>query len=561
MQRDFSIEKMNEVSFFERFYWAQRVDRLNKCCRIKNKNMDLVVTLNEHREIVWPVVTYQHRDIAMKSFSLCNISIQYCPQSIFTLSREDEVFLYVCASHEQETFDNTSKFKYLIYAYRVLTNSEVVKFQLVPVQEAFGISYFPIAISRVALDDKHFVLVSGMDNMLHAYEVDERGCWLRTAVKDDVKSHWDSRLQASSANSVGFCLVIEEWSGGSQGVIGHGNGLLFADAFPCPSPNIAAKPTKKIISGRQLLEIESMSSPGTKAPISPISRGGNNRGKLWGIGQSSVDPVPFSFGEDDVVICSHAGSSNDHSNHHLSSSINSTGSGGQVGHRVSISNTLVSLPPLGAPIALGTIIAQSPLNQPFSVASEGIASTTSSRSLAYPQSFHTIGSPSPRSNRESPALIPPPVPRSRQHAWLLEGAITCLSFYSTLHCPYVKSCVCEATISVVIDDNFSQTNACSHAIIVGTAKGACMLVLLESYTSTNDYAYTQAADRSQYPRNDASNFVLLPCSYTHGALQSLVVADVTCNGYDDIVSSYHCLKVYFLFLLFYLRFHCFCVIW
>jgi hypothetical protein len=537
---------VKEIAFEERFYWSQNVDKLNQCSRccisgtctddrnktgigtgesktnVSNGDADRdsssrlrgnnyrMFALTDKRTITWPECAAHDASIGMRIFNLDNMPINRIPHSMFSICAGHSCYIIVCATprlrsgEDEGSCDN----EFYLFVYRFICMNEFTWFE--PTQENFPLAYCPISVAKATLNACTFVVISGSDCQLHAYEIDlctgqlhrtllpvknlgdthashssHSHCHSHTHegsvahTREDVRTHWDSRLQFESANALGLCLLIEEWTGGSQGIVGHANGLLFSDAFPAP---VLASPlcqTSEIDTGKRkaipsdLFEFEAENT--SKVPISPNPK----KGHLWPLtalsnffsdsssSAPSVSSIPVPMSSAESMIWSHK-----------------------------MSDGIAAKAPSG--------LSGSPLTL-----RESLSRNDSGSSLQ---------------NLTSP----PPVPRSRQCSLLLDGAITCLSLYRTHRVPYAYNYVPLGSLSINGDP---LEYACSSSVVVGTTEGVAAVLLLSADDNNN---VSEVTDSSHVEVEPMQN-VLLPGSGEHGIVQSIVTGDVTMNGFLDVV--------------------------
>jgi hypothetical protein len=678
------------LQFEERFYWPQRVSKLNQCTRCVSASSASVsprelahgsghhgprhgmFILTDQRTISWPHVHALKNSrintsagmqedsgadassIDLCSYPLDNIPNSHAlhslhsicvselfedsadgpdvnhgpvasskdsdashvgwsfPQSKIQAVHDSVIYLFVCTTPKTVDLDTETGNEYYFFVYRLVDADRGEMSTLESTQDYFPLTYCPISISKASLNNATFVIVSGSDCVLHAYELDTTsGRLYRNAQtapvlahnkfdssvvpniktnhpgyssitntsspkttthagiptghlnpysrvqtntltpalaqnsypREDIRAHWDARLQFQSANSLGICLLIEEWSGGSQGVVGHANGFLFADAFPAPkdahtcsehSAQVDTLPNIQGANGRynepDIFEFvaEANADLLSKAPISPIprkSQQSTSRFIFDNAAASGVKPTTGAHGQlhltskeldESAVALIHPFGSSASTASHIPTSPLLHSSGGQLNSVSSIASSL-------GPPSIAAVTSSSNGNMGIASAREGrldspISSTHSSlNNLSH---THAAGPPT-----LSHLLSPPPVPRSRQCALLLEGTVTCLCFYSLKRVLFSASLCPSHALSV--NGTELVDCVCSNAVCVGTTEGLAGICLL--IDNSNGETCSTSGNTAD------SKSVLLPGSGDHGVVYSLVTADASRNGYLDVV--------------------------
>lgn len=401
-----------------------------------------------------------------------------------------------------------------------LIESSILHFEVV--NESFRLSYCPLDITTATLNETEFVLITGDDNRFHSYEIDEFGQLHRgnkksgTIPRESIISHWESRLQSDLANSYGLRLFIEEWPGGSQGIVGYANGFFFWDLFP-------ASAIDELIMGanegkQSWLDLDSTHShvvarsdrlgrtrymPPPPVPLTPSRK-------------ASAPDSPFSRSMPATPVASSTPAQADAMN-----------------------------PLLESPFAHGIALDPDPL---------------SPAEAEYNSMPH-----------ENAIASPPKPPESLSKALLLEGSISCLLPFSV----YRRNTHGSVSEFLAAADRAAQPSMSmqppTFCVAIGTTHGIASIVSLKLNIKKANPSMRSAGGRAGPETGDSANpggdvqghrgntatvnsvddadteifedqegYVVLPINgfADNGSVQAMAVGDVCMNGYDDIIIGY-----------------------
>lgn len=159
--------------------------------------------------------------------------------SIHSIQHDNKVFIYVTAS-----ISHTSGPMYCTQCFQV-TSEPAHKNNLIftSAQKSIYTSYMPLHMTKVSFEGVPFILWTGSDKCLHTYEVDYTGGLHRSKFRNNIQQHWATRLETNKADSMATRILVQEWSGGSQGLVGYANGMFVWDRFPASSTKLDIVPT------------------------------------------------------------------------------------------------------------------------------------------------------------------------------------------------------------------------------------------------------------------------------------------------------------------------------
>jgi hypothetical protein len=440
--------------------------------------------------------------------------------------------------------------KYSLFTYEMKLREEGRLLEWSLIQNDFKLKFRPLDLKKVTLNNDSFLLLSGDDKRLHSYLLETDGSIKRkpTNLCHSVRSHWETRLQSSSSESLALKLLIQEWPGGSQGIIGHANGLFFWDLFP------AAKKLKlhlkKKFKDRYVMESTDMSSKSwldysddqqvskkseVPVPKSPIPKYQQMAHNFMNYANPSTKKLPLFIGNFSFEV--------DNRNFFHS------------GYDEGV--------------------------DPISIVSIGIADTAPSVILRHPtttigpsgeniSAIHSIVSP----NISAKSSPPPPPPKSAQRAILFDGSVSCMCFYEHRHL-YNRGSNDLNTRDSSIDMTYSRENSFDvkpistidllnlqaekseeidddfkSYVLLGTSSGIALVCAVECLNCSRTYdrinvRQNDADNTKDYSANTLNSFwigsgcplchVTLPINAGHGGIQAIATGDVNKNGYNDVV--------------------------
>mmetsp|Transcript_10981 Transcript_10981/g.16739 ORF Transcript_10981/g.16739 Transcript_10981/m.16739 type:complete len:650 (+) Transcript_10981:110-2059(+) len=213
------------MKFEERYFRSLSPGSVNinaaKRVRFPDGSDRVVVAFSD--KLTWPDLV--NGEICYREINLLSGVYEYRVSGVYGFYSGGNCLLYVSKVPSPSCTDSRGH----ITGYSLVLSADSEGVEIVQFQD-LAVDYNVVDIQTIIFEGASYMCALGSDKMFHIYEMEITGHLRRCAKREAVRSKVSSRLNVSSSSSLPLRFLVEEWDGGgSQCVLGQIDGLVHWD--------------------------------------------------------------------------------------------------------------------------------------------------------------------------------------------------------------------------------------------------------------------------------------------------------------------------------------------